>query len=90
MLLALEDFELACLCPEQRLERQRRIEHHRRFVAQERQRARLPAEWHSTSPIDQPRHEDAECTTPEEEYKPGRADCSGVLRHDDCDDAAAM
>src|SRR5215475_5633765 len=31
MLLALEEFELACLCPEQRLERERRIEHHRRL-----------------------------------------------------------
>jgi hypothetical protein len=33
MLLALEEFELACLCPEQRLERERRIEHHRRVIA---------------------------------------------------------
>ena len=35
MLLALEEFELAGLCPEQRLERQRRIERHRRLVAED-------------------------------------------------------
>ena len=33
MLLAVEEFELAGLCPEQRLERQRRIERHRRLIA---------------------------------------------------------
>src|SRR5262245_57224349 len=38
MLLALEEFELACLCPEQRIERQRLIERHRRFVAEEEER----------------------------------------------------
>jgi hypothetical protein len=35
MLLALEQFELAGLCPEQRLERLRRIERHRRLVTEE-------------------------------------------------------
>ena len=35
MLLALEEFELACLCPEQRLEREQRIECHRRLVDEE-------------------------------------------------------
>jgi hypothetical protein len=35
MLLALEDFELACLCPEQQLERQRSIQHQLGLVAGE-------------------------------------------------------
>jgi hypothetical protein len=34
MLLALEEFDLAGLCPEQRLERQRRIERYLRLVAE--------------------------------------------------------
>ena len=35
MLLALEEFELACLCPEQRIERQEYIERQRRSMAEE-------------------------------------------------------
>ena len=35
MLLALEEFELACLCPEQRIERERRIERHRCLLTEE-------------------------------------------------------
>jgi hypothetical protein len=35
MLLALEEFELACLCPEQRIERERRIERHRSLLTEE-------------------------------------------------------
>jgi len=35
MLLALEEFELAGLCPEQRFEREQRIERHRGLVARE-------------------------------------------------------
>jgi hypothetical protein len=42
MLLALEEFELAGLCPEQRLERQRRIERHRRLVIEEARISRFP------------------------------------------------
>jgi hypothetical protein len=38
MLLALEEFELACLCQAQRIERQRHIERHRRFMAEEEYR----------------------------------------------------
>jgi hypothetical protein len=34
MLLALEEFEIAGLCPEQRLERQQRIERHRSLLAE--------------------------------------------------------
>jgi len=35
MLLALEEFELACLCQEQRIERQEHIERQRRSMAEE-------------------------------------------------------
>jgi len=35
MLLALEEFDLACLCPVQRLEREEQIERHRHRVAEE-------------------------------------------------------
>jgi hypothetical protein len=48
MLLALEEFELAGLCPEQRLERQRRIERQRRLVTEDGERERGPSRfaWH--------------------------------------------
>jgi hypothetical protein len=43
MLLALEEFELVCLCPEQRLERLQQIERHRRLVADEDEREPIPS-----------------------------------------------
>jgi hypothetical protein len=43
MLLALEEFELVCLCPEQRLERLQQIERHRRLVADEDEREPVPS-----------------------------------------------
>jgi len=48
MLLALEEFELACLCPVQRLEREDQIERHRHRIADEDVYAGGKATSHST------------------------------------------